>query len=92
MEDTLLYPRELIAARVVFTPADHAQIALCRGAHNRLGFAYQMAFLAYVRDTCKKVPQRSHAVVAKSRWGCNGSGWTVISSKYCPNRLRCSVR
>jgi hypothetical protein len=45
MEDTLLYPRELIAARVVFTPADHAQIALCRGAHNRLGFAYQMAFL-----------------------------------------------
>src|SRR6266853_1631620 len=38
MEDTLLYPRELIAARVVFTPADHAQIALCRGAHNRLGF------------------------------------------------------
>jgi hypothetical protein len=45
MEDTLRYPRELIAARVVFTPADHAQIALCRGAHNRLGFAYQMAFL-----------------------------------------------
>src|SRR5437870_9114036 len=45
MEDTLLYPRELIAERVVFTPADHAQIALCRGAHNRLGFAYQMAFL-----------------------------------------------
>ena len=45
MEATLLYPRELIAARVVFTPADHAQIALCRGAHNRLGFAYQMAFL-----------------------------------------------
>ena len=42
---TLLYPRELIAERVVFTPADHAQIALCRGAHNRLGFAYQMAFL-----------------------------------------------
>jgi hypothetical protein len=45
MEDTLFYPRELIAERVVFTPADHAQIALCRGAHNRLGFAYQMAFL-----------------------------------------------
>src|SRR5256884_143219 len=45
MEDTLLYPRELIAERVVFTPADHAQIALCRGAHNRLGLAYQMAFL-----------------------------------------------
>jgi Tn3 transposase DDE domain/Domain of unknown function (DUF4158) len=45
MEDTLLYPRELIAERVVFTPADYAQIALCRGAHNRLGLAYQMAFL-----------------------------------------------
>jgi hypothetical protein len=45
MVDTLLYLRELIAERVVFTPADHAQIALCRGAHNRLGLAYQMAFL-----------------------------------------------
>ena len=39
MEDTLRYPRELIAERVVLTPADHAQIALCRGDHNRLGFA-----------------------------------------------------
>jgi hypothetical protein len=45
MEDTLRSPRELIAERVVCTPADHAQIALCRGDHNRLGFAYQMAFL-----------------------------------------------
>ena len=45
MLDTIPYPRELIAERVVFTPADHAQIALCRGAHNRLGLAYQMAFL-----------------------------------------------
>ena len=45
MEDTLLYPRELIAERVRFTPADHAQIALCRGDHHRLGLAYQMAFL-----------------------------------------------
>ena len=45
MENTLLYPRELIAERVVLTPADHAQIALCRGAHNRLGWPYQMAFL-----------------------------------------------
>src|SRR5437899_12958251 len=45
MLDTIPYPRELIAERVVFTPADHAQIVLCRGAHNRLGFAYQMAFL-----------------------------------------------
>ncbi len=30
MVDMLLYPRELIAERIVFTPADHAQIALCR--------------------------------------------------------------
>jgi len=41
----LHYPRELIAERVVFTPADQAQIASCRGSHNRLGFAYQMGFL-----------------------------------------------
>lgn len=26
-------------------PADQAQIAPCRGAHNRLGFAYQLGFL-----------------------------------------------
>src|SRR5215475_7726643 len=45
MVDTLLYPRDLITERVVFTSADHAQIALCRGDHNRLGLAYQMAFL-----------------------------------------------
>jgi hypothetical protein len=45
MLETIPYPRELIAEQVVFTPADHAQIALCRGAHNRLGFAYQIAFL-----------------------------------------------
>jgi hypothetical protein len=41
----LHYPRELIAERVVFTPADQVQITFCRGAHNRLGFAYQMGFL-----------------------------------------------
>jgi TnpA family transposase len=39
------YPRELITDRVRFTPADQAQIAHCRGAHNRLGFAYQLGFL-----------------------------------------------
>ena len=39
------YPRDLIADRVRFTPADQAQIAQCRGAHNRLGFAYQLGFL-----------------------------------------------
>ena len=33
------YPRDLIADRVRFTPADQVQIAHCRGAHNRLGFA-----------------------------------------------------
>jgi hypothetical protein len=41
----LHYPRELIAERVVFTPADRAQIAACRGTHNRLGLAYQLGFL-----------------------------------------------
>src|SRR5215475_1388717 len=45
MVDTLLYPRDLITEQVVFTSADHAQITLCRGDHNRLGLAYQMAFL-----------------------------------------------
>ena len=39
------YPRDLIADRVRFTPADQAQIAHCRGVHNRLGFAYQLGFL-----------------------------------------------
>jgi hypothetical protein len=39
------YPRELIVDRVHFTPADHAQIAHGRGAHNSLGFAYQLGFL-----------------------------------------------
>jgi len=39
------YPHELIAERVIFTPADHALIARCRGAYNRLGFAYQLGFV-----------------------------------------------
>jgi hypothetical protein len=34
-----------MADRVIFTPADHDRIALCRGSHNRLGFAYQMGFM-----------------------------------------------
>jgi hypothetical protein len=34
-----------MADRVIFTPADHDRIALCRGPHNRLGFAYQMGFM-----------------------------------------------
>jgi hypothetical protein len=45
MEDTLRYPRELIAERVGFTPAAHAPIARCRGDHNRLGLAYPLALL-----------------------------------------------
>jgi hypothetical protein len=39
------YPRDLIVDRVRFTPADHTQIAQCRGVYNRLGFAYQLGFL-----------------------------------------------
>jgi Domain of unknown function (DUF4158) len=45
MLHTVYYPREIIAERVRFTPADYAPIARCRGAHNRLGLAYQMGFL-----------------------------------------------
>lgn len=45
MLHTAHYPREIITERVVFTPEDHARIALCRGDYNRLGFAYQMGFL-----------------------------------------------
>ena len=33
-----------MAERVVLTPADPAQSARCRGAHNRLGLAYHLAF------------------------------------------------
>jgi len=45
MEDMWCSPRACIAERVVCMPAAHAQNALCRGDHNRLGVAYQMAFL-----------------------------------------------
>jgi TnpA family transposase len=45
MLHALHYPRDLITERVRFTPADHTQIAHCRGVHNRLGFAYQMGFV-----------------------------------------------
>jgi hypothetical protein len=45
LHDALYYPRDLITERVRFTPADHTQIAHCRGVHNRLGFAYQMGFV-----------------------------------------------
>ena len=51
-----------------------------------------LAIMGYVRDTCKKVSQPPYEVIAKSRWGCNGSGCTVISSRYRPSRRRCSVR
>jgi hypothetical protein len=48
----LHYPHELIAERLVFTPADHARIARCRGSHNRLGFAYQSVFEKSPRSPC----------------------------------------
>jgi hypothetical protein len=38
----LHYPHELIAERVVFTPADQAQIATCRGPHNRLVISFAL--------------------------------------------------
>jgi TnpA family transposase len=45
MLHTVHYPRDIMVDRVIFTPADHDRIALCRGLHNRLGFAYQMGFM-----------------------------------------------
>ena len=45
MLQTLQYPTALLTDRVYFTPADHALFARCRGAHNRLGLAYQLGFL-----------------------------------------------
>jgi hypothetical protein len=42
---TVPYPREIMVDRVVFNAHDQNLIALCRGAHNRLGFAYQMGFV-----------------------------------------------
>jgi len=48
--------------------------------------------LEYVRDTCKNRSQRGYAAMTKSGLSCNGSGCVVISRKYCPNLLMCSVR
>ena len=45
MLHTVHYPHDLMVDRVHFTPADHHRITLCRGSHNRLGFAYQMGFM-----------------------------------------------
>jgi Domain of unknown function (DUF4158) len=42
---TVHYPREIMVDRVVFDAHDQNLIALCRGTHNRLGFAYQMGFV-----------------------------------------------
>jgi TnpA family transposase len=42
---TVHYPREIMVDRVGFNAHDQNLIALCRGVHNRLGFAYQMGFV-----------------------------------------------
>ena len=39
------YSREQIIERATFTPSDRTLISRCRGDQNRLGFAYQMAFV-----------------------------------------------
>ncbi len=38
------WPRKQMIEYATLTPEDKAQIAQCRGTHNRLGFAYQIAF------------------------------------------------
>ena len=60
------YPRDLIADRVRFTPADQAQIAQCRGAHNRLGFAYQLGFL-----------RLTGRFPAQQPWNCSTTSWSL---------------
>jgi hypothetical protein len=39
------WPRKQMIEYATLTPEDKAQIAQCRGTHNRLGFAYQIAFV-----------------------------------------------
>ena len=41
-------PRHLIAEHVRFSTEDRARIARCRRSYNRLGFAYQLAFLRLI--------------------------------------------
>lgn len=43
MNDNYLQKHQ-IAERSVFSVEDHSQIQRCRGDHNRVGYAYQMAF------------------------------------------------
>ena len=38
------WPRNQMIEYATLTPEDKAQIVQCRGTHNRLGFAYQIAF------------------------------------------------
>ena len=38
------WQRKQMIEYATFTPEDKAQIVQCRGTHNRLGFAYQIAF------------------------------------------------
>lgn len=41
----LNFPRQQIAEEATFTVEDRLQVRQCRGSHNRLGFAYQIAFV-----------------------------------------------
>lgn len=41
----LVIPKQRIAEHAALTPHDRARINQCRRNHNRLGFAYQMAFI-----------------------------------------------
>ena len=46
MLHTAHYPREIITERVVFTPEDHARIALCRGTITAWALPIRWAFYA----------------------------------------------
>ena len=54
------YPKECIAARAALSSDDHALIARCRGTHNRLGFAYQMAFVRLMGRLPNQHPLEIH--------------------------------
>ena len=52
----VLQDGEVLAARATFIEADRREIAMRRGAHNRLGFAYQVAFVRVLGRFPRQTP------------------------------------